>query len=319
MTPESYRLDGVDMPLEIEGYLTHLVVERGRSDATLSAYRADLSRWLEHLRGRGSDPLSPSAEDVETFSALLCGAGLADATVTRMLVSVRGAYRYLCAEGVVESDPTARIELPSGRDSLPMALTEDEVFGILEAVEHAASLDDPAAVRDRAIIEFLYATGARVSELCGLDFAALDLDSGFVRLFGKRSKERMVPIGRPAIAALADYLDSARDAMVGGRQQSKSDAGAVFLGVRGRRISRQAVWVVIRQSADAAGLDKEISPHVLRHSCATHLLDNGADIRTVAEMLGHASVSTTQIYTRVATRRLFEAYEGAHPRAKVGQ
>ncbi len=307
----------VDLPLEMESYLTHLLVERGRSNATLKAYRADLLRWVKYLGRRGSDPLSPEVDDVRSFAAGLAEDGLAEASVTRMLVSVRGAYRYLSAEGAVESDPTVNVELPSPPDALPKALSEEEVMAILDAVADAAAGGEPTAVRDRAILEFLYATGARVSELCGLDFAALDVDAGFVRLFGKRSKERLVPIGRPAIAAMAEYLDVGRPAMIGGREQLRGDAVAVFLGVRGRRISRQAVWVVIRQWARAAGLEKEISPHVLRHSCATHLLDNGADIRTVAEMLGHASVSTTQIYTRVATKRLFEAYDGAHPRART--
>ncbi len=306
-----------ELPIEMEGYLTHLVVERGRSTATLKAYRADLGRWLAWLHQRQTDPLSASVDDVVEYGAMLSDSGLADTSVTRMLVTVRGAYRHLAAEGVIESDPTVEVELPARPDALPKALSEEEVTAILDAVESAAGTGDPLAIRDSALLEFLYATGARVSEVCGLDFAGLDLDAGLARLMGKRSKERVVPVGRPALRAIRNYLDVGREHMIGGREQSRSDAVAVFLGVRGRRISRQAVWRAIREWSTAAGLAQDVSPHVMRHSCATHLLDNGADIRTVAEMLGHASVSTTQIYTRVATRRLFEAYAGAHPRARA--
>ena len=198
-----------------------------------------------------------------------------------------------------------------------------DVGSLLDAVDSACRMPsgdavaDALALRDRALLELLYSSGIRVSEACGLGFGDLDVDSAFARVLGKRSKERLVPIGRPALAALADWLDRGRPVLLGSRAIDRDAADAIFLGQRGRRLGRQAAWEAIRRWAAAAGLQGEISPHVLRHSCATHLLDHGADIRTVQELLGHASVSTTQIYTRVATERLVQAYLDAHPRARV--
>lgn len=303
-----------------ESFLTHLVVERGRSPRTISAYRSDLLRWVGWLEHRGTDVVSADAEDVRTYSAMLRASDFADASVTRMLVSVRGLHQFLATEGIAASDPTSEVETPRRPDSLPKALSESEVTAILDAVASVAATGDPVAIRDKALLEFLYGTGARVSEACGLRFGDLDIDGGLARVLGKRSKERILPLGRPAVRSLAEYLDDGRPRLVAavaeaGRSMGRDDADAVFLGVRGRRISRQAVWESIRRWATEAGVSGDISPHVLRHSCATHLLDNGADIRTVAELLGHASVSTTQIYTRVATERLFDSWRSAHPRA----
>ena len=312
-----------ELPVVAEGYLTHLVVERGRSPRTISAYRADLRRWVGWLGPRARDLATATPADVQAYAAQLRGTDLADSTVIRMLVSVRGLYRHLTVEGLVPVDPTAGLESPRRPDALPKALAEEQVLAILDAVDVAAADGDPVAIRDRALLEFLYGTGARVSEACGLRFGDLDLDGALARVLGKRSKERILPLGRPAVRTLGEYLDEGRPALVehalsSGRGQRRDDADAVFVGVRGRRLSRQAAWEVIRRWAAEAGVKGEISPHVLRHSCATHLLDHGADIRTVAELLGHASVSTTQIYTRVATERLFESYRRAHPRATVG-
>jgi integrase/recombinase XerD len=173
------------------------------------------------------------------------------------------------------------------------------------------------ALRDRALVEVLYGTGARVSEVCGIAFGDVDLDAALLRVLGKRSKERIVPLGRPAVRALAEWFDDGRPVLVPSQWRSRDDADAVFLGARGTRITRQGVWLVIRRWARAAGVTGEVSPHVLRHSCATHLLDRGADIRTVQELLGHSSISTTQIYTRVATERLWQAYRDAHPRSAI--
>jgi len=311
-----------ELPMVAEGFLTHLVVERGRSPRTISAYRTDLRRWVGWLDQSGHDVLSADADDVRRDGAHLRGTDLADASVIRMLVAVRGLHRHLATEGITDTDPTAGMETPKRPDSLPKALPESDVIAILDAVAEAAEGGDPVAIRDRALLEFLYGTGARVSEACGLRFGDLDLDAALARVLGKRSKERIMPLGRPAIRAMAEYLDLGRPQLVAptasAGRNGRDDRDAVFVGVRGRRISRQAVWEVIRRWATVAGVRGTISPHVLRHSCATHLLDHGADIRTVAELLGHASVSTTQIYTRVATERLFDAYRSAHPRAGSG-
>jgi integrase/recombinase XerD len=306
----------VELPLEAEAWLTHLVVERGRSPRTVAAYRADLLRWCRWLAARGVAPLAAGAGDVADYAAELRSGALAASSSTRMLVSVRGLYRHLCAEGAMAVDPTADLESARRPDPLPKALSEEEVDRLLEATAAAAAGDDPVAVRDLALLELLYGTGARVSEACGLGFGDIDLEAGLVRLFGKRSKERVVPIGRAASAAMARWIEVGRPALVATATLRRDDADAVFLGVRLRRLSRQAAWQVIRGRAGEAGLRVgSMSPHVLRHSCATHLLDHGADIRTVAELLGHASVSTTQVYTRVANERLVEAYRSAHPRA----
>ncbi len=309
-----------ELPIEAEGFLTHLTVERGRSPRTTSAYRRDLlvlCGYLEQCRNR--DLLAADREDLAGYSKWLGRSDLANASRTRMLVSVRGLYRFLCTEGTIEADPALHLQTPKRADSLPKALDREDIEAILEAVAEAAGTGDVAAQRDRALLEFLYGTGARVSEACGLGFGDLDLDASLVRLLGKRDKERIVPMGGAARRSIAEYLDGARNEIVastGGSSGGRDRADAVFLGVRGRRMSRQAVWTSIRTWAQRAGIRGEISPHVMRHSCATHLLEGGADIRIVAELLGHASVSTTQIYTRVANDLLFDAYAQAHPRAR---
>jgi integrase/recombinase XerD len=304
-----------DLPIEAEAFLTRLVVEKGRSPNTLAAYRRDLRRWAAFLDGRGLGVVDADDEDVAAYVAALRSSDLAPASVTRMLVTVRNLHRYLAAEGVTPADPTVGLETPRREQGLPKALPEEDVTRLLEAVEEEARTGDPIAVRDLAVLELLYGTGMRVSEACGLGFGDLDLDGALVRVMGKRSKERILPLGGAARRAVALYLDDGRPALAAAGQGSRRDADAVFLGTRGRRLGRQGVWQIIRRRASAAGVTGEISPHVLRHSCATHLLDHGADIRTVQELLGHASVSTTQIYTKVATDRLFQAYRAAHPRA----
>lgn len=311
-----------DLPVEAESFLTHLAVERGRSPRTITAYRRDLSLLCGFLAGRGTEMVSATPDDLHAYGAELREMGLAAASRTRMLVSVRGCYRFLMTEGILEADPASHLETPRRPDSLPKSLDVASVEAILDTLVTAAQTGDPAVSRDRALLEFLYGTGARVSEACGLGFGDLDLDASLVRLRGKRDKERIVPMGVPAKHAIEQYLDRGRPAIVeavssrrgpGGAHRDRADA--VFLGVRGGRLSRQAAWQSIRCWARRAGVSGDISPHVLRHSCATHLLEGGADIRIVAELLGHVSVSTTQIYTRVANDLLFDAYERAHPRA----
>ena len=306
------------LPLEVEEFLVYLQVEKGRSPLTISAYRRDLQRYINFLEVRGCSMSRSAPSDVVAYAASLGDAGLAASSVTRMLASVRSAHRWLAAEGVYSSNASLTVESPRLPESLPKALSEDQVMLLLDSVEQAVNSaeNDPFALRDRALLEVLYGTGTRVSEVCGMSFGDVDLEGALLRVMGKRSKERIVPLGRYAVATLAAWIEAGRPQLVPRHWRNRGDADAIFLGSKGSRLTRQGVYLVLQKRALTAGLSPAlISPHVLRHSCATHLLDNGADIRTVQEMLGHASVSTTQIYTKVATERLWQAYREAHPRA----
>jgi site-specific recombinase XerD len=306
------------LPLEVEEFLVYLQVEKGRSPLTISAYRRDLQRYINFLEVRGCSMSRSAPSDVVAYAASLGDAGLAASSVTRMLASVRSAHRWLAAEGVYSSNASLTVESPRLPESLPKALSEDQVMLLLDSVEQAVNSaeNDPFALRDRALLEVLYGTGTRVSEVCGMSFGDVDLEGALLRVMGKRSKERIVPLGRYAVATLAAWIEAGRPQLVPRHWRNRGDADAIFLGSKGSRLTRQGVYLLLQKRALTAGLSPAlISPHVLRHSCATHLLDNGADIRTVQEMLGHASVSTTQIYTKVATERLWQAYREAHPRA----
>jgi len=249
---------------------------------------------------------------IEDYVALLRAAGRAPSSVNRALVAVRSLHRFLVDEGYAGSDPAGEVGGRRVPEGLPKALREDEIERLLVAVVG----DDAVARRDRAIVEVLYGTGARISELVGLSLADVDVHAGLLRVFGKGAKERVVPLGRPARAALTQWLASAgRGALAPARWARRGDAEAVFLNARGGRLSRQGAWAIVRKYAEKAGLRGRLTPHVLRHSCATHMLDHGADIRAVQELLGHASVSTTQVYTKVSAERLRRVYEAAHPRA----
>ncbi len=301
-------------PAHVEDFLTWLAVERGRSANTLSAYRRDLDRWHAHLGRRGRSELNADSDDVIAFIHVLQGEGLAKSSVTRTVVAVRGLHRFLVAEEIRPDDPTADVEMPRVPRGLPKALTLDQVTALIEGVVG----NDPKARRDRAVLETLYGTGVRVSELVGLSIGDLDMVDGLMRVMGKGSKERIVPIGRHAWRALGEWLSpDGRGAMEPDRWAHRTDAEAVFLNMRGGRLSRQGMWGIVRVRGLQVGLGSELTPHVLRHSCATHMLDHGADIRTVQELLGHVSISTTQIYTRVSTERLIAVYRSAHPRATV--
>jgi integrase/recombinase XerD len=268
----------------------------------------DLSRYLNVLR-QLDDHLG------DLFRALR-DRDLAPASVARALVPVRSLHRFLAEEGRATSDPGAHLELPRVPRGLPKALTEEEVGRLLDAPVG----DDPVVLRDRAMLELLYGTGVRVSELVGLSLGDIDLDAALLRAFGKGSKERIVPVGVPAVRALVAWLGpGGRPELAPAQWRRRGDAEAVFLNVRGGRLSRQGAWDVLRRYARRVGLEGKLSPHVLRHSCATHMLDHGADIRAVQELLGHASISTTQVYTLVSTERLWEVYRSAHPRAQHGQ
>jgi integrase/recombinase XerD len=323
--------DLLELPIEAVEFLVHLETEKGRSPLTLEAYQRDLRRYIRFLASRDRTLPEADAGDVDAFGRGLRESGLAPSSVTRTLVAVRTMHRWLVAEGIQEEDPSLSVETPKLPRPLPKALSEAQVLSMLDAVEDAiggppaqggatppvvpGSRPHALLLRDRALLEVLYGTGARVSEVCGLGFGEVDLDGALLRVLGKRSKERIVPLGRPAVRALAEWFDDGRPLLVPARFRSRSDADAVFLGSKGSRLTRQGVWLVIQRWARVAGVTDAVSPHVMRHSCATHLLDHGADIRTVQELLGHASISTTQIYTRVATDRLWQAYRAAHPRA----
>ena len=312
-----------DVARLVRTYLDHLAVERGLAKNTLSSYRRDLRRYLDFLAQHQRDDLSEvTEEDVAAFlAALRLGDSehppLSASSAGRTIVAVRGFHRFAVREGKVDADTAGAIRPPTPARRLPKAIAVEDVERLLEA---AGSDGTPRAQRDRALLEVLYGTGARISEAVGLDIDDVDLDAGMVRLFGKGSKDRMVPLGSYAKAALERYLAVGRPTLAVGAPLSKTareSRAAVFLNARGGRLSRQSAWTVLRTAAARAGLAGGISPHTLRHSFATHLLDGGADVRVVQELLGHASVTTTQIYTMVTVERLREVYASAHPRARA--
>jgi integrase/recombinase XerD len=303
---------------QIDSYLRHLTVERGMSKNTLAAYRRDLDRYEHFLTERGIDSVEAIAElTVNDFGiALTAKWGLAATSVARVLSGVRGFHRYLMIEGVTANDNAARVKPPKPPRRLPKAITVAQIEALLqssgpEATDENAMALDPIKVRDRAILELLYATGARVSEVVSLDVDDL-VDQTMVRLFGKGSKERIVPVGSYAQRAVEAYLVRVRPVLA----KLGKGTPAVFLNQRGSRLSRQSVWQIISDAAAAAKLGAEVSPHTLRHSFATHLLEGGADVRVVQELLGHSSVATTQIYTLITVDALREVYSTAHPRAR---
>jgi integrase/recombinase XerD len=303
------RLDNV-----VHNYLNHLGVERGLARNTLLAYRRDLERYLNWLVRSGIEGVADVTEEVVAgyLAALRSGsdggAVLSPSSASRAVAAVRGLHRFAAREGIGAADPAGAVRPPRLPRRLPKAIPLDAV----EALILAAGFDQtPVARRDAALLELLYGTGARVSEAVALDVDDVDPDARLVRLLGKGGKERIVPVGRAAVAAMLDYLAAGRPALVGrGRGRA-----ALFLNTRGGRLTRQSAWAVIRRAADRAGLQVDISPHTLRHSFATHLLDGGADVRVVQELLGHASVTTTQVYTLVTVDRLREVYAASHPRA----
>ncbi|HKF90944.1 MAG TPA: site-specific tyrosine recombinase XerD [Acidimicrobiia bacterium] len=296
-----------------------LAVERGLAANSLAAYRRDLRRYAGFLRDRGEhDPTAVREETVLAYVEDLKSAvdddgrpRYAPSSVARALVAVRSFHRFCLEEGFLAVDPSEEVGAPRVPLGIPKALTEDEVEALLAAVVG----DTARSLRDRAIVETLYATGVRISELVGLDRRDLDLDDGLVRVLGKGSKERIVPVGRSAREALSAYLAAGRPQLAR-PDRSRRGGEAVILNVRGGRLSRQSCWKIVRTAGERAGLGGRLSPHVLRHSCATHMLERGADIRVVQELLGHASLSTTQVYTKVSPERLRAVYEAAHPRAR---
>ena len=299
----------------IEGFLVRLVVEKGRAGNTIAAYRRDLAAWSAHLDAIGIPLSAARSADVEGFVDSLRAGGVAPSTVARRLAAVRGFHAHLRSEGLLPSDPTEGVEAAAVPAGVPHPLEPGEVERLLAAPQG----DDPRALRDRALLEFLYATGARISEACGLDVDDVDFTEDLVRLFGKGSKERVVPFGGSARSALSAWLlGGARGSLSPPTPRSAGDRDAFFLTDTGRRLNRQKASAIVVRAAARAGLPEGVSPHVLRHSCATHMLENGADLRIVQEMLGHASISTTQVYTKVSRQRLVQVYREHHPRARVG-
>ena len=300
------------LSLEAEEFLSWMATERGRSANTLAAYRRDLVGYTSWLAAHAMTVHDVDRAGLDAFVSGRRADGSAASSVARQVAAIRMLHRFLVEEGVRHDDPTADIEgvrVPAG---IPHPLSEEEVTALLQA----PATNDPVGLRDRALLEFLYATGARISEACGLSLGDFDSEEQLVRLLGKGSKERVVPYGRHAAAALAEWLGpSGRPHMEPARWARRGDAEAVFLNTRGARLSRQAAWAIVKKYGDRVGIGDKLSPHVLRHSCATHLLDHGADLRIVQELLGHASISTTQVYTKVSQERLFDVYRAAHPRA----
>jgi integrase/recombinase XerD len=301
------------LPLEVEEHLSWLATERGRVPNTISAYRRDLRAYTTWLHAHETTVTSATEDDVTRYIASLRASRRAPASVSRAVVAIRSLHRFLASEGTTGLDATAAVDVPRVPAGLPKALTETEVGSLLAAVVG----DEPVARRDRAILEVLYGTGLRISELVGMSLADLDLGAALLRAMGKGSKERIVPVGRHAADALERWLGpGGRPDLAPVRWARRGDSEAVFLNVRGGRLSRQGAWGIVRRCGDQVGLGARLTPHVLRHSCATHMLDHGADIRSVQELLGHASISTTQVYTLVSNDRLWEVYRSAHPRAR---
>jgi integrase/recombinase XerD len=306
-----------DLALALRTYLDHLAVERGLAANTLTAYRRDLRRYLRFLEER--EVADVDRIDEQTVSAFLMGLREGDddhpplsaTSAGRTVVAVRGFHKFCVADGLATADPASGIRPPAPARRLPKALPLTDVESILDA---AGAAGTSLALRDRALLEVLYGTGARISEAVGLDVDDVDRVDGTVLLRGKGGKDRRVPIGSYALAAVDGYLTRARPelAAVG----TSDRAGALFLNSRGGRLSRQSAWTVLVKAADRAGVTRDVSPHTLRHSFATHLLEGGADVRVVQELLGHASVTTTQIYTLVTVDNLREVFAVAHPRAR---
>jgi integrase/recombinase XerD len=308
--PEQGRLSTA-----IDEYLTYLRVERGLSEATLSAYHADL---VDFAASRGAaDSWDVTAETPVKYLSMLgtpirgSRTALRPTTLRRRAASLRGFYRFCYSEGVIDTDLAARFDLPRQPRLLPEVLTVDEVDGLLRT----RGDESPLGIRDRALLELLYASGLRISEAVGLDRDHIDLDSGLVRVVGKGDRERQVPVGEVAVAWLRRYVADVRPALLAQAHKAGGHGGPLFCSVRGSRLDRRRAWEMLVDAARTAGLKNGISPHTLRHSFATHLLEGGADLRIVQELLGHASISTTQLYTHLTGERIKDVYARAHPRA----
>jgi integrase/recombinase XerD len=304
----------VQLSNDAEEFLSFLAVEKGRAPNSLAAYRHDLSSYLEFMHGRGLELAAVRPPDVDAYLRFMQEQGLRPATSRRSLAAIRGLHRFLLDERGASIDPTEDTVTPRVPSGIPRPLSEADVLHLLASVNG----DDAAAQRDRAILELLYATGMRISELAGVSLGDLDHDHNLLVVLGKGSKERIVPVGSHAMAATNTWVAGGRrDWRTSRRPATRSDDESLLLSRRSRRMSRQAIWTVVHSHGVRAGLGARLTPHVLRHSCATHMLDHGADIRIVQEMLGHASITTTQVYTKVSQEQLRRVYDSAHPRARA--
>lgn len=324
---------------KIQQFLNHISVERGLSPKTVEAYESDLTKYANWLReARKINDVSKITQlDIEEYvramsSQAMSSQSLGPRTIARRIASIHEWNKFMLSNAQIASDPSAEVKAPKQSEHLPDVLSISEVERVIDAAGGFGSTD-AVSLRDRALVEFLYATGARVSEAVGLKFEDIDLEESVVRLSGKGQKQRLVPIGKCAVSALRDYLDKARPILASRAQKSEASAKSqvnsssnsssksanshmIFLNKRGKSLSRQSAWEAISRAGKMAKIGKELHPHTLRHSFATHLISGGADVRTVQELLGHASVTTTQIYTHISPDALMEAYVMSHPRAR---
>jgi integrase/recombinase XerD len=309
--PESAPSDQTRLTDLMLDFLSYLEIERGLARNTLEAYRTDLQQFQMFAAAHGLEPLRVTPQDLADFLSELAAPSdgrtpLAPATLQRKIACLRSFYRHLRREGLIEHDPATELRAPRVRGRLPQVLSRDEIGRLLSQ----PTGNSPTAFRDRALLETMYACGLRASETIGLELADIDLEAGILRARGKGSKERIVPIGSKAIGSLNAYLEHARPRLVG-----LSDQNRLFVNHRGGPLSRQGLYKIVQRHAKRAGLDHRMSPHTLRHSFATHLLSGGCDLRSLQEMLGHADIATTQIYTHLSAERLRDVYFEAHPRA----
>jgi integrase/recombinase XerD len=288
-------------------YLGALQMERGASRHTLAAYRADLKDFTAFARERARALPAVRAEDIVAYVERLRRRGLKPASVARRLAAVRGLYRHLLAEGALASDPTEHVDMPRASRPLPRTVARDAVVDLIESADVAT----PRGVRDRALLELLYATGMRASECLGLRLEDVNLAAGYVICLGKGRKQRLVPAGEEALMWVKRYLGEVRPRLV-----RRRDCGRLFVNPRGQPLSRQSLWTIVRRAAVVSGIRRRVSPHVLRHSFASHLLEGGADLRAVQAMLGHADIGTTQIYTHLPSDAVWKMYRAHHPRAE---
>jgi len=291
----------------LQDYLNYLSVERGLSKNTLESYARDLRQYLQYLKEKKNIEIKETTQaTVIGYLLQLQAKGKATATLSRSLAAIKSYYHFLFREAKIERDPTINLDAPKQEKRLPRVLSVEDVSNLLEQPD----LKTPAGIRDRAMLEVLYATGLRVSELVSLKISDLNLEMGYIKCFGKGSKERIVPLGSVASKYVKHYLEHARKFLA-----SSLNEDTLFLNHHGHRLTRQGFWKIIKKYAESINLENDITPHTLRHSFATHLLENGADLRSVQEMLGHADISTTQIYTHLTKSKIKEVYEKAHPRA----
>ena len=299
------------LPAQISAFLSFCRVEKGLAANSLDAYRRDLERFGQWMEQHGVQLTVAGREELRLYVDSLYASGLKGRSVARHITSIRNLYKYLLEQNAVDSDPTEFLAAPKLGSALPKYLNHEQVDGLLDAKGQPESADGkPTEIRNRAMLHLLYASGLRVSELCGAQLSDVELNLGVIRVMGKGNKQRMVPMGAEAVTAIENYLATARPALLAGRASKH-----LFITARGQRLSRQGFWKLLGERGKRAGIYRGLTPHVLRHSFATHLIEGGADLRSVQTMLGHADISTTQIYTHVARTRLRKTVDEHHPRA----